>query len=101
MRTSEFLWQEGHTAHATEAEARAHAWKMTLMYRDFCRDALAVPVVVGHKSASERFAGADETMTCEAMMQNGWALQSATSHYLGQTFSRAFDVKYTSETGAR
>lgn len=101
LRTSEFLWQEGHTAHATEQEARAHAWMMALLYRDFCRDVLAVPVVLGRKSATERFAGADETLTCEAMMQNGWALQSATSHYLAQTFSKAFDVRYMSETGAR
>ena len=71
LRTSEFLWQEGHTAHATEGEARAHAWQMSLMYRDFCRNELALPVILGLKSPSERFAGADETLTCEAMMQNG------------------------------
>jgi prolyl-tRNA synthetase len=74
LRTSEFLWQEGHTAHATEVEAREFAWLMALMYRDFCRDVLALPVVLGRKSTSERFAGADATFTCEAMMQNGEAI---------------------------
>ena len=71
LRTSEFLWQEGHTAHATEREALTHAWDMALMYHEFCRDVLALPTILGRKSASERFAGADETITCEAMMQNG------------------------------
>jgi prolyl-tRNA synthetase len=101
LRSAEFLWQEGHTAHATETEARAYAWAMAAMYREFCRDVLALPSVIGCKSQSERFAGANETFTCEAMMQNGWALQSATSHFLGQTFSKAFGVQYMTESGSK
>ena len=94
LRSAEFLWQEGHTAHATSEEADACAREMLDVYADVCSDVLAVPVVKGVKSASERFAGADETYTIEALMQNGWALQSGTSHFLGQNFAKAFDVKY-------
>jgi prolyl-tRNA synthetase len=101
LRTSEFLWQEGHTAHATEEEAVAEANKMARVYRDFLQTFLAVPVVLGHKSQAEKFAGANETMTCEAMMGNGWALQAATSHFLGTNFAKAFDVQYTDAQGNR
>jgi prolyl-tRNA synthetase len=94
LRSAEFLWQEGHTAHASKEEADAHAREMLDVYADVARDMLAVPVVRGCKSPSERFAGADETYTIEALMQNGWALQSGTSHFLGQNFARAFDVKF-------
>lgn len=94
LRTSEFLWQEGHTAHATEAEARARAEQMLGVYRDFVGDLLALPVIPGCKSPSERFAGALDTWTIEAMMQNGWALQAGTSHFLGQNFAKAFDVQF-------
>mmetsp|Transcript_55985 Transcript_55985/g.99381 ORF Transcript_55985/g.99381 Transcript_55985/m.99381 type:complete len:643 (+) Transcript_55985:48-1976(+) len=94
LRSSEFLWQEGHTAHATREEADATAREMLDVYADVCKDVLAVPVVKGIKSATERFAGADETYTIEALMQNGWALQSGTSHFLGQNFAKAFDVLY-------
>jgi prolyl-tRNA synthetase len=95
LRTSEFLWQEGHTAHATPEEARAMARSAHAAYAAFLREVLAVPVYEGVKSQSERFAGADETLTCEALMQNGWALQAATSHNLGTHFSKAFGVMYT------
>jgi len=101
LRTSEFLWQEGHTAHATREEAVREAEAMAAMYADVAENVLAMPVTRGAKSASERFAGADETLTCEAIMQNGWALQSATSHFLGQNFARAFNVTFTTPTGAR
>jgi len=94
LRSAEFLWQEGHTAHASSEEANAHAQEMLDVYADVAREVLAVPVVRGCKSPSERFAGADETYTIEALMQNGWALQSGTSHFLGQNFARAFDVKF-------
>lgn len=94
LRTAEFLWQEGHTAHATEEEAREEATKMLKVYRDFCHETLAVPVITGEKTANERFAGAEDTYTIEAMMQNGWALQSGTSHFLGQNFAKAFNVTY-------
>lgn len=80
LRTSEFLWQEGHTAHANETEAVEHATTMAIVYRDFLRDALAIPVVLGRKSSSERFAGADETLTCEAMMQNGMEIFDRAQH---------------------
>ncbi|MFC3860003.1 proline--tRNA ligase [Deinococcus antarcticus] len=94
LRTSEFYWHEGHTAHADEAEAR-HEVRMILdLYHEFCRDVLALPVVRGEKTASERFAGAVSTFSIEGMMRDGKALQSGTSHYLGQNFSRAFDVKF-------
>lgn len=97
LRTAEFLWQEGHTAHATQAEARHEALQMLEVYRSFCEETLALPVVTGTKTASERFAGAEDTYTIEAMMQNGWALQSGTSHFLGQNFAKAFDVKFENE----
>jgi len=94
LRSAEFLWQEGHTAHASKDEADAHAREMLDVYADVAREVLGVPVIRGCKSPSERFAGADETYTIEALMQNGWALQSGTSHFLGQNFARAFDVQF-------
>lgn len=94
LRTAEFLWQEGHTAHATKEEAQDEAIKMLNVYADFAQNYMAVPVVKGVKSANERFAGALETYTIEAMMQDGKALQSGTSHFLGQNFAKAFDVKF-------
>ena len=94
LRTSEFLWQEGHTAHATREEAEERARQMLDVYADFARDVLAIPVVRGVKSATERFAGALDTYTIEAMMQDGKALQSGTSHFLGQNFGRAFNVQF-------
>ena len=94
LRTAEFLWQEGHTAHATKEEAQAEAIQMLNVYADFAEKYMAVPVVKGVKSANERFAGALETYTIEAMMQDGKALQSGTSHFLGQNFAKAFDVKF-------
>jgi prolyl-tRNA synthetase len=100
LRTAEFLWQEGHTAHATAEEAVAEAEQMLRVYASFAREFCAIPVVEGIKSENERFAGAVETYTIEAMMQNGWALQAGTSHFLGQNFAKAFDVKFqTSEGG--
>ncbi|WP_022899696.1 proline--tRNA ligase [Humibacter albus] len=101
LRTSEFLWQEGHTAHATAEDAAAYARRIHLeVYRDFLQDMLAIPVYVGVKSPRERFAGAINTMTCEAMMGDGKALQMATSHELGQNFARAFGIGYTDTSGA-
>ncbi|MCF0235514.1 MAG: proline--tRNA ligase [Bacteroidaceae bacterium] len=97
LRTSEFLWQEGHTAHATHDEAEARARQMLEVYYDFAKDILAIPMVRGVKSASERFAGALDTYTIEAMMQDGRALQSGTSHFLGQNFGKAFDVKFVNK----
>ena len=94
LRTAEFLWQEGHTAHATREEAEAEAVKMLGVYADFAEKYMAVPVIKGVKSANERFAGALETYTIEAMMQDGKALQSGTSNFLGQNFAKAFDVKF-------
>ncbi len=94
LRTSEFLWQEGHTAHATREEAEAEAQKMLHVYADFAENWMAVPVLQGVKSETERFAGALNTYTIEAMMQDGKALQSGTSHFLGQNFAKAFDVTY-------
>ncbi len=94
LRTAEFLWQEGHTAHATREEAEAEAIKMLNVYAEFAEEHMAMPVVKGVKSANERFAGAIETYTIEAMMQDGKALQSGTSHFLGQNFAKAFDVKF-------
>ncbi|WP_304708994.1 proline--tRNA ligase [uncultured Rikenella sp.] len=99
LRTAEFLWQEGHTAHATKEEAIAEARKMIGVYRDFAEQWLALPVIVGHKSDSERFAGADDTLTIEALMQDGKALQSGTSHFLGQNFAKAFDVQFVNKEG--
>lgn len=99
LRTAEFLWQEGHTAHATKDEAETEARKMLEVYAQFAEEYMAMPVIKGVKSASERFAGAIETYTIEAMMQDGKALQSGTSHFLGQNFAKAFDVKFTDKEG--
>lgn len=99
LRTSEFLWQEGHTAHATEGEAIAEAEQMMHVYADFVENYMGVPVVKGTKTASERFAGALETYCIEALMQDGKALQAGTSHFLGQNFAKAFDVKFASRAG--
>ena len=97
LRTSEFLWQEGHTAHATREEAEIRAKQMLDVYADFAKDVLAIPMVKGVKSATERFAGALDTFTIEGMMQDGKALQSGTSHFLGQNFGKAFDVKFVNK----
>ena len=94
LRTAEFLWQEGHTAHALKREAVEEARKMHEVYARFAEDYMAMPVIKGAKSANERFAGAEDTYTIEAMMQDGKALQAGTSHFLGQNFAKAFDVKY-------
>ncbi|TWP28990.1 proline--tRNA ligase [Apibacter muscae] len=99
LRTSEFLWQEGHTAHATKEEAVEEAKKMQGVYADFVENFMGVPVIKGTKSPAERFAGAEDTYTIEAMMQDGKALQAGTSHFLGQNFAKAFDVKYQSKEG--
>ena len=98
LRTAEFLWQEGHTAHATKDEAMAEARQMHDVYAQFAEEHMAMPVIKGYKSENERFAGAEDTFTIEALMQDGKALQAGTSHFLGQNFAKAFDVKYlTSE----
>lgn len=97
LRTSEFLWQEGHTAHATSEEAAAKAMEMINVYGDFAEKWMAVPVIKGPKSPNERFAGAVDTFTIEAMMQDGKALQAGTSHFLGQNFAKAFDVTYVTK----
>ncbi len=97
LRTTEFLWQEGHTAHATKAEAVAETEQMLEVYADFAEQFMAVPVIKGIKTASERFAGADETYCIEALMQDGKALQAGTSHFLGQNFAKSFDVTFTSK----
>ncbi|CAJ1940088.1 unnamed protein product [Cylindrotheca closterium] len=99
LRTAEFLWQEGHTAHATSEGALDDARTMMETYATLCEELLAMPVVRGVKSPSERFAGAEETFTIEALMQNGWALQSGTSHFLGQSFGKAFDVRFQDADG--
>ena len=99
LRTAEFLWQEGHTAHATSEEAIAEAEQMLEVYADFAEGTLAVPVVRGRKTENERFAGAIDTLCIEALMQDGKALQAGTSHFLGQNFAKAFDVKFTSKEG--
>ncbi len=99
LRTAEFLWQEGHTAHATSQEALEEAEKMVNVYATFAEDFMAMPVIKGAKSANERFAGALETYTIEALMQDGKALQSGTSHFLGQNFAKAFDVRFTNKEG--
>jgi prolyl-tRNA synthetase len=102
LRTSEFLWQEGHTAHATEQDARDYAWRIhSEVYAAFMREMLAMPVVLGRKTARERFAGATNTLALEAMMRDGKALQMGTSHELGQNFATAFDITYLSEQGHR
>ena len=100
LRTAEFLWQEGHTAHETKEEAMAEAMKMIYVYKDFAENYMSLPVIVGHKSQNERFAGALDTLTIEAMMQDGKALQSGTSHFLGQNFAKAFDVQFTTREGS-
>ncbi len=97
LRTAEFLWQEGHTAHATKTEAIEEAEKMVNVYADFAEKVMAVPVLVGTKSANERFAGAVETYCIEALMQDGKALQAGTSHFLGQNFAKAFDVTFVNK----
>ncbi len=99
LRTAEFLWQEGHTAHATREEAVTEAETMIEVYRKFVEEFLAVPVIVGHKSDSERFAGALDTLCIEALMQDGKALQAGTSHFLGQNFAKAFDVQFANKEG--
>ena len=99
LRTTEFLWQEGHTAHATSQEAIEEAQKMLEVYATFSEDILAIPVLRGMKTANERFAGALDTYCIEALMQDGKALQAGTSHFLGQNFAKAFDVKFTSKEG--
>jgi len=97
LRTAEFLWQEGHTAHATETEAAEEVARMLEVYREVAEDIVGVPVVVGEKSASERFAGATHTFSIEALMPDGKALQAGTSHELGQNFSRAYDISFAAE----
>ena len=99
LRTAEFLWQEGHTAHATRSEAIAETEQMLGIYATFAENYMAMPVVKGIKSANERFAGAEETYCIEAMMQDGKALQAGTSHFLGQNFAKAFDVKFATKDG--
>ncbi|MDC3389889.1 proline--tRNA ligase [Flavobacteriales bacterium] len=99
LRTAEFLWQEGHTAHATRKEAIGETEQMINIYAQFSENFMAMPVVVGTKSQNERFAGAEETYTIEALMQDGKALQAGTSHFLGQNFAKAFDVKFATKEG--
>lgn len=99
LRTAEFLWQEGHTAHATKEEAVEETEKMINVYAEFAENFMAIPVIRGTKTESERFAGADETYCIEALMQDGKALQAGTSHFLGQNFGKAFDVKFTNKEG--
>ncbi|HRG17723.1 MAG TPA: proline--tRNA ligase [Flavobacterium lutivivi] len=99
LRTAEFLWQEGHTAHATKQEAIEETEKMMNVYADFVENFMAIPVIKGIKTANERFAGAEETYCIEALMQDGKALQAGTSHFLGQNFAKAFDVKFASKEG--
>ena len=101
LRTAEFLWQEGHTAHATAEEAQERTKQMVDIYAKFAREVMALPVVEGHKSPNERFAGAIDTLTIEAMMQDGKALQAGTSHFLGQNFAKSFDVQYTAKDGSQ
>ena len=101
LRTAEFLWQEGHTAHATKEEALDETDKIINLYSDFAQDFMAMPVVIGAKSENERFAGALETYTIEALMQDGKALQAGTSHFLGQNFAKAFDVKFATKEGTQ
>jgi prolyl-tRNA synthetase len=99
LRTTEFLWQEGHTAHASEEEAIQETYKMLEVYREFAEDILAIPVIVGEKSAGERFPGAVSTFTIEAMMQDRKALQAGTSHYLGQNFAKGSEIKFSDKEG--
>ena len=97
LRTTEFLWQEGHTAHATKEEAIAEAEQMLQVYNDFLTNFMAIDPVLGRKTANERFAGAEDTYCLEAFMQDGKALQAGTSHFLGQNFAKAFDVQFTNK----
>ena len=99
LRTAEFLWQEGHTAHATKQEAMEETDQMVRVYEEFSRNILAIPTITGHKTESERFAGAEDTLCIEGLMQDGKALQMGTSHFLGQNFAKAFDVKFASKEG--
>ncbi|MDP1836809.1 MAG: proline--tRNA ligase [Chlamydiales bacterium] len=99
LRTTEFLWQEGHTVHATEAEAIEETLKMLEVYRDFMENVLGLPIIIGEKSPGERFPGADKTFCCEAMMQDYKAVQAGTSHYLGQNFAKASEIRFTDEQG--
>lgn len=99
LRTAEFLWQEGHTAHATQEEAWGETRQMLDVYAEFAENVMGIPVVKGYKTPSERFAGAEETLCIEALMQDGRALQAGTSHFLGQNFAKAFDVKYATKEG--
>ncbi|HAV25236.1 MAG TPA: proline--tRNA ligase [Bacteroidetes bacterium] len=99
LRTAEFLWQEGHTAHATKQEAIEETDQMVRVYEEFARNILAIPTIMGHKTESERFAGADDTLCIEGLMQDGKALQMGTSHFLGQNFAEAFDVKFATKEG--
>jgi prolyl-tRNA synthetase len=101
LRTTEFLWQEGHTLHATYEEAMEETSKMLEVYRTLAEDYLAIPVIKGYKSSSERFAGAEETLSIEGMMQDGKALQAGTSHFLGQNFTKAFEIEFTDKDGAK
>ena len=101
LRTAEFLWQEGHTAHATKQEALVEAKQMNQVYADFVENFMAIPVIQGTKTESERFAGAEETYCIEALMQDGKALQAGTSHFLGQNFAKAFDVKFMTKEGSQ
>src|SRR5437764_8480092 len=101
LRTAEFLWQEGHTAHATQAEAEAETKQMVEVYRQFAEDWMAMPVLVGPKSDGQKFPGAVYTLCIEALMQDGRALQAGTSHFLGQNFAKAFDVQFQSAAGQR
>ena len=99
LRIAEFLWQEGHTAHSTKDEALIEAEQMNDIYAEFAQNFMGIPVIKGLKSESERFAGAEETYCIEALMQDGKALQAGTSHFLGQNFAKAFDVKFANKSG--
>ena len=99
LRTSEFLWQEGHTAHATAEEAKEETIKMLNVYATFCEETLAIPVIKGQKTEKEKFAGAKDTYTIESLMHDGKALQCGTSHNFGDGFARAFEIQYTDKTG--
>ena len=101
LRTSEFLWQEGHTAHADEAEAVEETMKMLGVYKEFAENCLAIPVITGRKTEKEKFAGAVATYGMEAMMKDGKSLQAGTSHYLGQNFAKAFDIKFLDKDGVQ
>lgn len=101
LRTSEFLWQEGHTAHENEQDAREETMRMLEIYRDFVENYLAIPVIVGQKTPSEKFAGAVDTYSIEAMMKDGRAVQAGTSHYLGTNFASAFNIQYLNRENVR